>query len=274
LRTSTVIVTPKIAAQMLTKNARNRPIKRSVVETYKDAMINEAWEETGEAIKFSASGRLIDGQHRLTALAELDGVVDSLPLLVIKGLTDEAQKKMDRGSRRNVGDELAMNGVSNSQLVAGTVRTILLVKSGMIFTGNGTDQKRIGNASEQDILKYVDDNPGVVGFAAANGFSVGKVVRKRSLFLGGLWLIDETGHERTEEFRDKFTTGSMLGPGNPVLTLRERMFAMKTDRAVYADKELLFMLMRAWVGFRDGEVLTKLQLPKGGVTPANWIDPK
>lgn len=272
MKTSVTLVTPKQAAAWLQRNDRNRKLSRAVVEGYKDSMRNGAWEQTGEAIKFSTSGRLIDGQHRLTALAELDGEVPSLPLLVVRDLDDEAQKKMDRGRNRRVSDELDMDGIPQARTVVSAIRYIRLIESGALF-GTKNDERKIGNASEQDILEYLDANPGIVDFVGEYKTPVRKLHSQAGLLLGGMWLILGTGHERADEFVQKLITGSMLGTGNPVLTFRERLASLKEGRAKYADKELLYMLMRSWTGFRDGVVLSKIQLPRGGVAKENWINP-
>lgn len=62
-------------------------------------MRNGNWKANGEAIKFSSTGRLLDGQHRLRAC-----VKEQVPFttLVIRGLEDEAMaaRSGDEGIRR------------------------------------------------------------------------------------------------------------------------------------------------------------------------------
>ena len=68
---SLVYVTPDMAKRWLSKNTGNRPVKKAKVAQYARDMTEGRWEITGEAVKFAQSGRLIDGQNRLHAVAAL-----------------------------------------------------------------------------------------------------------------------------------------------------------------------------------------------------------
>lgn len=68
-----VLVTPEVAAEMLTKNTRNREIVEASVEQFADLLRRGEFEKfTGKpnraAVSFASDGVLRDGQHRLTAI--------------------------------------------------------------------------------------------------------------------------------------------------------------------------------------------------------------
>ena len=67
---SFVFVTPELAKKWLEKNGVNRAISRSNVEKYKKALSKKRFGTTHHGIAFNANGVLIDGQHRLIAIAE------------------------------------------------------------------------------------------------------------------------------------------------------------------------------------------------------------
>ena len=56
------------AREILEKyNNGNRPLKKDHVKNLASSLKNNEWMLNGEAIAFSKSGDLLDGQHRLTA---------------------------------------------------------------------------------------------------------------------------------------------------------------------------------------------------------------
>ncbi|SDT84116.1 hypothetical protein SAMN04488548_10623 [Gordonia westfalica] len=75
---STIFVDPAMARRVLAKNTHNRPIKESQVVRLMAEMTSGRWKYNGEAIKWSIDDVLLDGQHRLTALARMD---DNFPAI-------------------------------------------------------------------------------------------------------------------------------------------------------------------------------------------------
>lgn len=104
MKAEIINVTPAMAAEWLSMNTGNRPLRRSVVEGFKEAFRRGEYVPTHQGIAFSSGGVLLDGQHRLTAISELrDG---AFPMLVTRGLPDAAFKAMDIGIKRTAADAL------------------------------------------------------------------------------------------------------------------------------------------------------------------------
>ena len=99
-------ITPEIASRYLGTSNGNRGIRRNKVESYKSDMIQGNWFENGDAIRFYEDGSLQDGHHRLTACIE-SGV--SFYSIVVRGVTREASKTVDKGATRSNKDELSMH---------------------------------------------------------------------------------------------------------------------------------------------------------------------
>lgn len=109
-------VTPEVAKEMLAKNtAGNRNISQPNVERYASDMITMDWIINGDTVKFSKDGELLDGQHRLTAIAESG---ESQVLLIVWGLDKDAMATIDAGRKRTYSNILDMKGVSNHATVA------------------------------------------------------------------------------------------------------------------------------------------------------------
>ena len=102
------LITPEIARQLLLRNRIEfqRKLKMRVVNSYAQDMKAGLWQKNGEPIHLDSDGRLVNGQHRLRAIIE-SGV--SIELYVIHNVDATL---FDSGYRRNLGDQLQMNGVA------------------------------------------------------------------------------------------------------------------------------------------------------------------
>lgn len=105
------IITPEIAKNCLEKNYGNyrKPV-RSKVESYAKDMSSGNWKNNGESIKFSKSGKLVDGQHRLMAIV-MSG--SQVPMFVVYGIDDDVDI-FDIGMVRTTSQILSASGVAAS----------------------------------------------------------------------------------------------------------------------------------------------------------------
>ncbi|SDT87231.1 hypothetical protein SAMN04488548_12433 [Gordonia westfalica] len=94
---STIFVDPAMARRVLAKNTHNRPIKESQVVRLMAEMTSGRWKYNGEAIKWSIDDVLLDGQHRLTALARMDDNFPAIPFLVVRGLPQTHKARWIKG---------------------------------------------------------------------------------------------------------------------------------------------------------------------------------
>ena len=63
-------ISPEKAAEMLAANTANRPLSRSTVQAFAEAMRRGDWLVTHQGIAVDTNGVLVDGQHRLAAVIE------------------------------------------------------------------------------------------------------------------------------------------------------------------------------------------------------------
>lgn len=77
------VITPEQAQEYLNNNAKHRPIKEKKVAEYMMEMEDGTWALNGKTICFDWNGRLLNGQHRLSAV-----VRSRVPLttVVVRGL--------------------------------------------------------------------------------------------------------------------------------------------------------------------------------------------
>jgi hypothetical protein len=107
LETNWETITPEIALKMLEHNSENRKVRQAYVESLVDIMKRGEWSKTAAGIAFDTNGVLLDGQHRLWAIAE-SGV--TLPMLVTRGQAPESRLTIDSGLRRTIHDSLTLIG--------------------------------------------------------------------------------------------------------------------------------------------------------------------
>lgn len=122
-----VAITPAMAREWLEQNEVNRNLRKRLVEAYRRDMEAGRWEMTGEPIQISRTGRLLNGQHRLSALAGAKGVT-SITMVVTRGIDDHAQTMMDQGTARTVRDALHIEHgkVKNVALVGALTRWLVI----------------------------------------------------------------------------------------------------------------------------------------------------
>lgn len=94
-------ITPELATQYLSCNTRNRTIRRRDVEMYARAIKNGSFVTTHQGIAFDDEGNLIDGQHRLMAIAMAGQPVH---MMVARGISPQAFMVVDRGASRTMRD--------------------------------------------------------------------------------------------------------------------------------------------------------------------------
>ena len=102
-----VFVTPDMAAEWLAAgNVDNRAIRQTVVRRYADMMRGGEWHATHQGVAFS-DRRLIDGQHRLTAIVQ-----SGIPqwMVIFADQSDVTFGVLDKGVSRNLRDEVPMPG--------------------------------------------------------------------------------------------------------------------------------------------------------------------
>lgn len=118
-------ITPEYAKSVLdNQNEGNRNIRENHVNKLRGIIRSGHWQpNNNDAICFSPTGRLLNGQHRLTAIS-LEGV--DLCVLIGRGIPEEAFATMDTGSSRQASDYLKHKGISQPTMAAAIARVFLI----------------------------------------------------------------------------------------------------------------------------------------------------
>lgn len=91
-------ITPELAKLYLSNQRNNRNVLQSHVKNIVKDMVEGRWKDEADPIKFTASGQLIDGQHRLNAVVVADR---SQKFVVLRGYTDDSMGVLDIGKPRS-----------------------------------------------------------------------------------------------------------------------------------------------------------------------------
>lgn len=239
-------VSPTIAAKWLERNTSNRPISDTYLRELAEAMTRGEWMENGESLKFDSNGVLLDGQHRLRAII-LSGV--TITTRVEFGLPSDAFITLDRGKKRNLGDALAMQGVSEYHAIAAAAQ--LLYKLHYKASTNRP-------ASPLQLLEFYENHCAGVEASVSPTRHAAKM-SPGSVVIAMHYLFAKHSRPLADEFMMLLGDGTNMGTGHPVLVLRERLIADKAAKASLPRMEIVILYIRAWNAFVTNRTLRSLR---------------
>lgn len=106
LEVSVETITPELATRYLASNVKNRSVRKQEVEAYAREIKRGTFALTHQGIAFDENGHLIDGQHRLMAIATAGIPVQ---MVVARGVVPTAFSVIDRGASRTMRDVVSLN---------------------------------------------------------------------------------------------------------------------------------------------------------------------
>lgn len=115
VQTKVMLVTPEIAKNWLTGNTMNRKMDDRTVNYYADQMKKGFWTLSPDAITFSETHKLLNGQHRLRAVV-ISG--KEIFMNVTFNMPEDCFKNIDRPKVRSNGDVLQMHGIKFSRMMS------------------------------------------------------------------------------------------------------------------------------------------------------------
>lgn len=263
-----VDITPDLAKKWLKQNTHNRNIRERVVNGYIADMVAGAWAEDGQSIKFSVTDTLLDGQHRLTAIAQA-GV--TVRMLVVTGLPDATQDTMDTGAKRVLGDVLKLRGEQYSITLAAILLRVYQWKQGY-----RKNLKSAGAArpTHRQLLAVLDEHPELRRSA-----EIADRVRKAGRLTGstaGLchWLFNSIDYSDCSFFFARFGDGVALTGDDPIYVLRRVVDNFSLEKQRPDDAYVTALVIKSWNAFREGRSIQVLSFRAGGSSPEQFPEPK
>lgn len=256
LVTRVIQVTPQEAEKWLKLNHNNRSLRELDVARYKKAMDEGRWApDTGEAIKFDRKGHLVDGQHRLTALARCD---KPQWFTVVYGVSEFATLYHDTGRKRTNGDQLHRLGYKNSVALAAAAKLVVsFVEGKPLAKGFHMEAPLVIRTVEK--LPGLSESLDVWGGKQGLGSNIGRGAVPAAFH----YLFSKVDPQKADSFFLGLSSGVGLTPGCPVLGLRERLTQIRTShKTVLTDRVKYFLTIRAWNYYCEGKAIKRLQSPR------------
>jgi len=208
-------ITPTQAAKWLSPsvNRDNRPIRDSHVEFLAQQILGGNWQTTHQGIGFADDGRLLDGQHRLSAIVRANRQVQ---MMVTRGLSEEAFKVVDCGLKRATADRIHLvndqrQNITICQAISQYLWCTSLRASAIPASAVEDEFLRMADAWQWIGTEFVGLSPKLRRAQVLASFAVYRFVKP----------------ELAAECAEGFKTGTDLSTDSPILRLRNQSLGVE-----------------------------------------------
>ncbi len=250
-----LLVNPEVASRWLGGNDNNRRLRPAVVDRYAADMAAGRWTPSSDAIAISPEGRLLNGQHRLTAVVRADCTVG---MWVATGMPEESFRNMDRGAMRTFADFLDGTGEQHTrELTAALSRAVSYSRS----SATGMWELHGGRVTDSDRSDYLAEHPGLRHSIAV---CVGRVTKQatstpNSLLALAHHLIEgAAGVDAADLFMHHLITQDRE-PADGTIHSALRSLRGMTSAREWEPRRLAVILL-AWNHWSAGTELVKIQV--------------
>jgi hypothetical protein len=243
------LVSPEDAKNWLDNcNSGNRSVNQHRVTSYVNDILNSNWkEDTGECIKFSKKGKLLDGQHRLLAILK-SGI--SINLHIASDLEDSIFNVIDTGKSRGGKDAMKIAGVSAYAQLSSIIQKYNTLKIG----GYKSDKGK--SLSNSELLKIYNLTPTYwdekVNYAIKQKNKFNNIISNTSI--GGFSAIfDDKDVITSRMFFEELCTGRDI-TNESVDALRNRLIKEKVSKINKLSKKVeTAFFIKTWNAYRLGK---------------------
>lgn len=247
------LITPSRAKQLLEANINNRRVKVEVVNRYAQDILTGRWkEDTGEVIKVSKSGIILDGQHRLYAIVKANTAIF---LHIVYGVEESVSDVLDTGSIRNARDVFKLNGISNDGNLPGIIQSYNKIKTEHF--GNGSKDYMLTNA--QILNKYYENEAlwQEVYRRSQSWYNAFAKILSRSIIGGFYCRFREIDPELAEQFMNELCTGINIS-NDTIRLLKNKLIQDKISNKKISTTLKSIFIIKTWNCFIQGTELKRL----------------
>lgn len=257
-------ITPDLAREWLGFNTHNRNLRQRVTLAYAADMASGNWQWNGESIKFAADGTLLDGQHRLAAIAEAGVTVQ---MLVVRGLPSDTQDTVDGGIKRKFSDVLTLRGEKNAVTLSAIIRRVTVWETAQTVAG----RSNLAPTNAQ-MLQVLDRCPWLREVASLSSQIAVKCDLPASIIGLCIWLFSncKDAEEDIDFFFQRLADFQGLSKGDAIYELRKTLESSRSVRGQRSEVFLTAITIKAWNAFRAGNPVGVLRFVSGGAHPEKF----
>lgn len=257
-----LLVTPEMASDWLSYRSypRNRKISRAIVGKYLQDMNAGRWKTIRQGLIFDTQGYLIDGQHRLSAVANGTAAV---AFWVYPNEARDTFALLDQGYKRAPAQML---GVPYSSIIAAAARYLAVLADQDPYS-----LPRFNRVTNPEIFATVEQWPELVTMAELSGNVRNTAGIAQSPHLAVLAQARRTEFGTPENF-EAWKQGLMHGVGlertDPRLQLRNRFIRQGHTLKGSSNRDAVYnLIVKSWNSFVTGQEVNVLmwRAPEGTI---------
>ncbi len=199
-------ITPACAAEYLSRNhPKNRPLREFRVKKWVEEIKKGRWLVTHQGIAFDEEGKLVDGQHRLTAVISAGKEVK---MMVTRGVDVSTFAVLDQGAQRSAADILG-----RGQRFVAALRCYVGLETynsqyAAVTTSDLEERLQRGVPHLEHMLQTVKANRGAARYLVAPVFAA----------LAYAWPVAPSV---VEDFAEQIRSGELISRTDPAYRFRE-----------------------------------------------------
>lgn len=239
-----VEMTPAMAREILGHNDNNRNPDERAIQKLVVQMASGKWVLNGDTIVISESGRLLDGQHRLTAVVLSRSTV---PMLVARGARDSVFTTIDTGRSRKATDIALLAGVANRFDAMAAAKTIYSMVHGISISLP---------VAPSYYLEVLERFPSLEGWCSRfrHARAAKALIGAGTLIPALVYLSDIAKRpELAARLIDGIEKGVNLSSGDPILAVRNRIINMRGRKMAIHTATTWPMFARTLDALESGE---------------------
>jgi hypothetical protein len=227
---------------------QQRTLSKRNVNRWRQVMSDDEWELNGETIVMSDTGKLNNGQHRISACLAA-GV--SFRTFIVFGVTEASRTTLDCGMRRSTHDILKIAGYQYSSELAQAMTPLL-----GYLTNDTSILAFSSRINPKKLLAIAQDHPGItntelMAYACRTAhhlkISVGPLAAL-------IYLFNQRNPQITRLWIDSMAYGlNIKSINDPRGRLRQRLHEHATRELRMDRAELMAVFIKAWNMFMRGE---------------------
>jgi hypothetical protein len=267
-----MVITPALAEDWLARVPdRQRLVRNGAVDKFAQDMRTNNWRTNYQPYHFSKEGELLNGQHRLWAIA--DSRVALKDQLVVFGMDREVYESLDQGTKRTFGDTLKWYGYTNTLVTSAVAHKLYYWNTAKTF-------RKVGPPPTQhELLKLVRQHRDQMYESIRVGSQVASHVKPLTNSVVALVhllcsQIPEVETEDVDTFFDRLIDGQGLVVGSPLYALRDKWARNAAKRRPAPEGYVQgAMMIKAWNAYRLGNRVELLSWKVGGASPEDFPQP-